>query len=148
MARAGTMLAVLLALAITLTGCTLPELRKSTTVDLRISCDEFQQPGQQHQTRDVNFKTGSTLAVTLCANPTTGFQWEAPVISDSAVLALTDQRDLAPAASPGVVGAPGESQWTFAARQSGSTTVAFSYSRPWEGGEKGVWTLTLNVTVT
>jgi predicted secreted protein len=46
-----------------------------------------------------------------------------------------------------MAGAPGNEVWTFQALQAGASTVAFSYSRSWEGGEKGVETLTLNVTV-
>jgi hypothetical protein len=33
------------------------------------------------------------------------------------------------------------------AAHAGDATVTLSYSRPWAGGEKDVWTYTLHVTV-
>jgi len=47
----------------------------------------------------------------------------------------------------GLVGAPGEEVWTFKALKKGTSTIALEYSRPWEGGEKGEWTLNLTVIV-
>ena len=46
-----------------------------------------------------------------------------------------------------LLGAPGTEEWTFAALSTGTTTIATDYGRPWEGGEKGVWTFSATVTV-
>ncbi len=35
----------------------------------------------------------------------------------------------------------------FKALKKGSSTIYLEYSRPWEGGEKGEWTCTVNVVV-
>jgi hypothetical protein len=35
----------------------------------------------------------------------------------------------------------------FKADHAGSANATFSYDRPWAGGEKGVWTYTIEVTI-
>ena len=44
-------------------------------------------------------------------------------------------------------GTPGQEIWTFEALKQGSSIIYLEYSRPWEGGEKGEWTLTVDVIV-
>jgi inhibitor of cysteine peptidase len=112
---------------------------------VEVSCDDFSQ--QNHITKQVEVGAGGTLAVTLCSNGTTGFMWsETAQISDQSVLQQTDHRFVSPEAE-GVVGAAGKEVWTFNALKKGTSTVSVEYSRPWEGGEKGVWTFNLTVTV-
>jgi predicted secreted protein len=45
------------------------------------------------------------------------------------------------------VGAATTTTFLITAQHAGTTTVHLSYSRPWAGGEKGVWEYTLNVTI-
>jgi len=112
---------------------------------VEVSCDDFSQ--QNYITRQVEVGAGGTLTVTLCSNQTTGFAWsETAQISDQSVLQQTDHRFVSPEAE-GVVGAAGKEVWTFNALKKGTSTVSVEYSRPWEGGEKGVWTFNLTVTV-
>jgi len=110
-----------------------------------VTCDQFSQ--KAHITRDVTVGAGSTITVTLCSNPTTGFQWgEQAQISNPQVLKQTSHKSVGPADTT-LVGAPGSQVWTFQALSAGTGTASFSYSRPWEGGEKDVQTFKLNVTV-
>ena len=110
-----------------------------------VSIDEFEQA--KNIAQEVVVADGGTLTVSLGSNPTTGFSWdEAAQIADPMVLQQTGS-ELLPAEGQGLVGAPGTHVWTFKALQKGSTTVSMDYSRPWEGGEKGVWTFDLTVTV-
>jgi len=110
-----------------------------------VTCEQFSK--QAHITQDVTAGVGSTITVTLCSNPTTGFQWgEQAQISNTQVLKQTSHKVVAPA-NTGMVGAPGSQEWTFEALQAGTSAISFSYSRPWEGGEKNVETFKLNVTV-
>jgi predicted secreted protein len=51
------------------------------------------------------------------------------------------------AATSGLTGAAGKDVWVFNTLKAGTTTVTFDYSRPWQGGEKREWTVTLNITV-
>jgi len=92
---------------------------------------------------------GSSFTVTLCANPTTGFLWsENAQISDPAVLEQVDHKFVLPQSEPPPPpGTPGQEAWTFQALKEGQSTIYLEYSRPWEGGEKGVWTFTLTTTV-
>jgi predicted secreted protein len=44
-------------------------------------------------------------------------------------------------------GAAGSQVLTIAADSEGTAVISASYDRPWEGGEKGAWTLALTVNV-
>jgi len=126
------------AISLLLLGC-------SQKVPVEVSCDDFY--NQQHITRQVEVAAGDSLTVTLCSNPTTGFQWaESATVSDQSVLQQTDHKFTAPEAN-GTVGAPEKEVWTFKALKKGTSTVSMEYSRPWEGGEKGEWTFSLTVVV-
>ena len=129
-------------LIILLLACA-PAAKPGATVT--VTCDQFSK--QANIVQDVTATVGSTITVTLCSNPTTGFQWgEQTQISNTQVLKQTSYKMVGPA-NTGMVGAPGTEVWTFQALQAGTGTVSFSYSRPWQGGEKGVETFKLNVTV-
>jgi inhibitor of cysteine peptidase len=116
----------------------------SKQASVEVSCDDF---SQEHISKQVEVAAGGTVTVTLCSNPTTGFIWsETAQISDQSVLQQTDHKSVPPEAE-GLVGAAGKEVWTFKALKKGTSTVSMEYSRPWEGGEKGVWTFNLTVTV-
>ena len=114
---------------------------------VEVPCDGFSSSsGEQVRiTRQVAVSEGATIVLRLCANPTTGFEWEDAVVSKQAVL-VEQSREFIP---PGVTmpGSAGLEQWTFQATSRGSCLVTLSYSRPWEGGEKGVWLFELHVSV-
>ncbi|MFH1381382.1 MAG: protease inhibitor I42 family protein [Chloroflexota bacterium] len=112
---------------------------------IEISVDDFM--AQNHLTRDVVLIRPGSLIVSLGANPTTGFTWEEAEISNPSVVTEQSHNFVAPQADSQVVGAPGKDVWVFDPQQPGTATIKMSYSRPWEGGEKDEWTLTLNVTV-
>ena len=131
------MLVVILAL-----GCA-PSAKAE--VPVTVTCDQFSQ--QANIVQDVSLKTGGSVILTLCSNPTTGFQWsEKAQISSAQVLEQKSYKFVEPAKS-GMVGVPGNSVWTFEAKGKGTSTVYLEYSRNWQGGEKAVQTFKLNVTV-
>ncbi|MBM3157345.1 MAG: protease inhibitor I42 family protein [Chloroflexi bacterium] len=117
--------------------------------DVIASCDNFFEQG--NITRNLEVAVGDTITVTLCSNASTGFKWsETAQISDPNKLEQVKHEYVAPQAGGDgapLVGAAGKEVWTFKALERGTTTVAMEYSRPWEGGEKGVWTFVLTVTV-
>ena len=120
----------------------------SANVTMEVSCDDFMASSQSPViiNKQVNVKTGAMLTVKLCSNQTTGFQWtEDAKISDTSILQQVEHKYTAPGTD--MPGAPGEEVWTFKAMKAGTCTVAMEYSRPWEGGEKGVWKYNLTVTV-
>jgi len=114
---------------------------------VEVSCDDFTK--SQNISKEVQVPVGDSFTVTLCSNPTTGFQWsESAQISDGTVLKQTDHKFISPQSEPPPPpGTPGQEVWTFQALKKGETTVSMEYSRPWEGGEKGEWTFVLTVVV-
>lgn len=147
----------------------------SAASHLTVTCDEFAR--QPKGSATVHLKSGDVLAVTLCTNASTGFSWASPVIagsamsvldtttagtpaSDTAAGATVPALGAAPAASSGtnpataaeqgpgnVVGAASTTTFLLKADRAGTATVSLSYSRPWAGGEKGVWTYTIEATI-
>ena len=129
----------LLALSLSLFACT------SRQAALEISCDEFRK--DQHFTWEVEVNTGDSVTVTLCSNPTTGFQWsESAQISDQTVLEQVDHEFVPPEAK-GVEGAAGKEVWTFKALKKGTVTTFLEYSRPWVEEDALHWTVTITTTI-
>ena len=115
-------------------------------VSIEVSCDDFM--SENHISREVEVAVDGSLMITLCSNPTTGFEWEPAEISNQTVLEQVDHNFIGPDSEPPPPpGTPGQEVWTFDALSKGTSTVSIDYSRPWEGGEKGEWTFTLTVIV-
>ena len=109
-----------------------------------VSSDELM--NAKHVSTEVEVAVDGSLKVTLCSNPTTGFQWtESAQISDRTILKQTDHKFVPPGGD--IPGAPGQEVWTFETLKEGTCSVSMEYSRPWEGGEKGEWTFNLTVVV-
>ena len=97
---------------------------------------------------EVKVAAGGKVIVTLESNPSTGFSWMLSEITSEGVLEeagnefQSDNTD-----NPPLVGAGGHEIWTFKALKKGTSTISMEYSRPWDGGEKGVETFELTVIV-
>jgi inhibitor of cysteine peptidase len=105
---------------------------------------EFNQ--NPHITKQIEIAKDSHVIITLISNGSTGFTWnENAAISDSDILEQIQHNNKE--AGSDKIGAPGTEQWTLKALKQGTATIKLDYSRPWEGGEKGIWTLELTVTV-
>jgi len=136
----GAMVMVLLAVG----GCSQAQ-EAVEEADVQVTVDEF--TADNDLIREVEVGVGGVLTVTLGSNPTTGFSWsEEAEIGNETILQQTGHEFLEPG-KEGVVGAAGNEVWTFDALKKGTTVVSMEYGRPWEGGEKGVWTFELTVTV-
>jgi len=115
-------------------------------VSVEASCDDFMK--QRHISKEVEVPVEGSLTVTLCSNPTTGFQWESAKITDQTVLEQVTHEFVSPESEPPPPpGTPGQEIWTFKALEKGTSTISMEYSRPWEGGEKGEWTFVLTVVI-
>ena len=112
-------------------------------INVEISCDQFNE--NHHAKSEFQATVGDRIAVKLCSNPTTGFQWKYETIGEI-VLQETEHK-FVPPEGEGVVGAAGKEVWTFKAVEKGTTQLRMEYSRPWEGGEQEEWTYTTTVTV-
>lgn len=133
------LICTLFALSLSMFACT------SRQASLEISCDDFMT--DQHFTWEVKVSTGDTATITLCSNPTTGFQWsESAEISNQNILKQTDHK-YEPAEEKNIVGGAGQEVWTFEALNEGTTTVSMEYSRLGEGSEKGHWTVVATIVV-
>jgi predicted secreted protein len=134
----------LLVIGLVAIGCT-SATPKAT--ELGASCDQF--GAQKSITQTTEVAVGDLLKVTLCSNPSTGFSWQAPSISDLAVIAFVDKTFSAgPAGGTApVVGAAGTESITLKATAKGTSIVVLRYSQPWLGGISGEWTYNVTVTV-
>jgi predicted secreted protein len=112
-----------------------------TTIDLTL--DDF--TAQNNIVRNITVSPHGIITVTLGSNGSTGYQWGDAVIDNAEQLEQTSH-NIAPSQT-NLVGAAGKETFTFMAKIAGSATVKLSYGRPWEGGEKGTYTLTINVTI-
>ena len=129
--------------SILLVACAAPDQKAWVEIPI----DEFN--NNQHINQMLEVQTGETFEVKLGSNPTTGFQWsEEAQISDTAIIIQESHEFIGPESEPPPApGTPGQEVWTFKALQKGSSTIYLEYNRPWEGGEQGEWTCTVNVVV-
>jgi predicted secreted protein len=133
----------LLVIGLVAIGCTSATARAA---EMGAGCDQF--AAQKSITQTTEMSVGDQVKVTLCSNPTTGFSWQEPEISDAATVSLADKTFGAPVAGSGqVVGAAGTDTITLKATAKGTSTVVLRYSQPWAGGISGEWTYALTVTV-
>jgi predicted secreted protein len=138
------MVFALLALFLILPACA----NQGSNANIEIQCDDFYQ--NPHQTGSLEVGVGEEFTVNLCSNASTGFQWiDVVEISDSAIVAQVSHKYISPTekGDPPPLGTPGSQLWQFKALTGGTSSLSFEYSRDWEGGEKGEWTLDLTVTV-
>ena len=128
---------LMLAASLTVSSCI-----TSRDINVEINCDQF---NESHHTRnEFQVEIGDKIRVKICSNPTTGFEWNYETTVEG-VLREEDHDFEEP--KEDVPGAAGIEVWTFEAVGKGTTEVRLTYSQPWEGGEKEVWTYTMTVTV-
>ena len=133
----------LLVIGLVAIGCTSANAKAP---EMGASCDQF--GAQKSITQTTEMSVGDQIKVTLCSNPSTGFSWQEPEISDTGAVSLADKSFGAPtSASAPVVGAAGTAYITLKATAKGTSTVVLRYSQPWLGGTSSEWTYTLTVTV-
>lgn len=123
------------------------ELEEEIEASVEVSCDEF--ASANHTSRELEVVAGDLLMVTLCSNPTTGFEWsETANISDTSILEQVSHEFIPPQGDQSSqTGTPGQEVWVFQALEAGTSTVYMEYSRPWQGGEEAIWTFELIVIV-
>jgi predicted secreted protein len=109
-----------------------------------VTLDQF--TGDKNQVKNIVLVNPGTLTIRLASNPTTGYEWAEAVISDTGVIKQSG-RNFAGPENTKLVGSGGTDVWTFDSLKTGTASITFSYGRPWEGGEKGTFILTVNITV-
>lgn len=92
---------------------------------------------------DLVVQKDESFTIDLESNPTTGYTWN--VESDSDILSLTGKvfvpRKLSKA------GSGGRELFTFTANSFGTTTLFFSYHRPWQSQAESVRDYNVTVSV-
>ena len=108
---------------------------------LEISLDEF--AAQVDMIKFVETTYPGKLTVRLGANHTTGYVWEVTEIIHPEVISEASNDYEEPVTT--LVGAGGIEVWVFNTADTGLAIIRMSYSRPWAGGEKDLYTVTINV---
>jgi inhibitor of cysteine peptidase len=97
--------------------------------------------------KEMHVTLGQEFKISLEANPTTGYTWEAHY--DGHFFTLKEQRyEPLPAKGPGagaLLGAPGKAVFTFVPLKTGQTTIQMIYRRPWE--KRSVQEETFKITI-
>jgi len=138
----------ILMLPLLATGCA--EKEASTTSNsakdqtVEITLDEFVE--QNSMLKYVEMVKSGTLTVKLGSNPSTGYEWGDAEITHPDVIKQISRHYEEPT-DTGLVGAGGTEVWVFEATDTGLAMIKISYSRPWEGGEKDTYTVTININV-
>jgi inhibitor of cysteine peptidase len=93
--------------------------------------------------RQVEMNKGQYLEISLTANPSTGFSWEAAEYDHNLFGQLDSE--FRPRATK--IGTDGMTVFLFEATNSGSTPVKLIYHRQWEKTTPPARTFTVNVTI-
>ena len=118
--------------------------------DLRnfVPCNAFL--GSKDLERNLHVQTGDRVRISLCSNPTPGFQWsQTAQISDESILKQRAMNGIDPgyiAYATDFDGVPLEERWSFDALTEGTSTVLLENSSPLEGSPVE-WSLTATITV-
>jgi predicted secreted protein len=117
----------------------------SSPWDLEVDCAALYE--QPHINKQVKVPPGKPLNITVCANPSTGYQWGEAVVADDGVISQENRVYVAPSGRRLAPGSAGKETWTFRSIALGQTTISLEYGQPWESGTKAEWTLSLTVVV-
>ena len=102
--------------------------------------------GKVYTTSPVDVKVDDRFAISLEANPSTGYSWELTgPLDDKVVVELGS--DHQPGEGTGV-GVPGQQLFRFQAVGKGTATIGLQYVRPWETGVAPAKTSEFTVNVT
>lgn len=101
--------------------------------------------GEAQNGQMVDLRLGDTLAVSLPANPSTGYSWEV-VESPEPVLVPTGSWEFVHGRTD-VVGAPGIGTLRLRAATPGAVALRLGYRRPWEDPQSATTTWQCDVSV-
>ena len=114
------------------------------TGTIEITLDEFS--AQANMNKFVETTYPGTVTVRLGANHTTGYSWAVTEIVHPEVIDSASNIYEEPTAT-NLVGAGGTEVWVFNTTDTGLAIIRMSYSQPWAGGDKDIYTLTINVNI-
>lgn len=115
-----------------------------TPVKVKVSCDEFRM--EKNVSKTVKLAEHGRLEVTLCSNPSTGYEWsDSAQITNHSVMWQTSHTTSS--SSDSSLGAPGEAKWEFKALDEGNSTISLEYGRSWQDDGEDNWSISIQVDV-
>ena len=137
-----------LLLPLLVTGCASEKEASPTsgakTQTVEITLDEFST--QKSMLKYVEATYPGTVTVRLGSNVTTGYSWQVTEIVHPEVIKQVSN-DYEEPTDTSLVGAGGTEVWVFEAKDTGLAMIRMSYGQQWTGGEKDVYTVTVNINV-
>ena len=109
---------------------------------LTVTCEDFED--NPNNESEFTLEVGDKIRIELCANPSTGYEWDYEMTVES-IVAEEDHDYDEPESD--LVGAPGTEFWTFEAVNSGDTEITMEYTPLGGGNTEDSWTLVMVVTV-
>lgn len=110
--------------------------------NLEVTCDDFaDNPNNESK---VTLEIGDKINIELCANPSTGYEWDYEMTEDGIV--MEEDHDYEEPESD-IDGAAGTEVWTFEAVSAGDTEITLKYTPPDTGDMEDTWNLIITVTV-
>lgn len=91
--------------------------------------------------QSISAKAGDVVTISTETNPSTGYSWTEPVVSDG--LTIVGNGGYSDA-EPGLVGAGGFHYWDVTAEKAGTYTFTTEYKRPWE--DESISTIKVTLT--
>ncbi len=101
--------------------------------------------GAGHSGKTLKVPFGSTFAVTLESNPTTGYSWELSRVSPEGSVGFVDS-SYSPV-EPVLSGSGGSQTWILKALKKGGSEISLEYKRPWEKDMPPAKTRSYRITV-
>lgn len=110
--------------------------------DLTVTCEDFNDnPGNESE---FTLEVGDKIRIELCANPSTGYEWDYEMTVDDIVMVEDHDYDEPESDADG---AAGTEFWTFEAVNPGNTEINMEYTPQGAGNTEDPWTLVMTVTV-
>jgi inhibitor of cysteine peptidase len=110
--------------------------------DLEVTCEDFEY--NPNNESEFTIEVGDKIRIELCANPSTGYEWDYEMTVEGIVAEEDHDYDEPESDADG---ASGTEFWTFEAVNSGNTEITMEYSPPGTADTEDSWTLVMTVTV-
>lgn len=138
MTRTVGTIAVLLALSVSVPGCGLLDfIRGLPPAEVTLT--------EADSGRMIDLTPGQNLVITLVANPSTGYTWEATALNQNLLQQVGQPAFTSD--NPGLAGAPGHMTFRFKAVHIGQTTLTLIYHRSFEPGVPPSKTFSVTVII-
>lgn len=116
-----------------------------TEMSVDIICDDFTEQGGNVSQEIVVSTWIDRIIVSLCSNPTTGFQWQLKDVSGKVDMLNLEDNQYLPPEDSSAIGASGKEVWTFGVHRKGSANITMAYQRPGGDNSTATWTFKLMV---